>query len=161
MISVTRGQRTQVRDFTRAQIGDGYRWLGAGPDVWDCSGLTLKAWESFGVKLPHQSGEQINAINGNGSNPYTGEKYVQLGKVVPFSAAALSALRLGDLVFVYGDVAHPESVGHVAVFTGWSEINGINRRMITAAVNPQLGVLETTIDWGGTPSGLGYIGHLA
>jgi cell wall-associated NlpC family hydrolase len=63
--------------FAQAQLGDPYVWGAAGPDAWDCSGLTLQAWAQAGVYLPHYSVAQY----------YAGS---------PISA---SELRPGDLVF--------------------------------------------------------------
>ena len=34
--------------FARAQLGEPYRWGAAGPDAWDCSGLTMGAWAAGG-----------------------------------------------------------------------------------------------------------------
>ena len=43
--------------FAKAQLGERYRFAGAGPNVWDCSGLTMKAWAKAGVKLPAPRGQ--------------------------------------------------------------------------------------------------------
>jgi len=37
------------------QRGDPYRWAGAGPDSFDCSGLIMFAYKAAGVSLPHSS----------------------------------------------------------------------------------------------------------
>ena len=42
------------------QIGDNYVWGAAGPIRWDCSGLTMRAFEQAGVRLPHSSRAQYN-----------------------------------------------------------------------------------------------------
>jgi cell wall-associated NlpC family hydrolase len=42
------------------QIGDNYVWGAAGPVRWDCSGLTMRAFEQAGVRLPHSSRAQFN-----------------------------------------------------------------------------------------------------
>jgi cell wall-associated NlpC family hydrolase len=42
------------------QIGDNYVWGAAGPIRWDCSGLTMRAFEQAGVRLPHSSRAQFN-----------------------------------------------------------------------------------------------------
>lgn len=39
--------------FAVAQLGKPYVYAGAGPDVWDCSGLTMVAWAQGGVRMPH------------------------------------------------------------------------------------------------------------
>jgi peptidoglycan DL-endopeptidase CwlO len=43
------------------QVGDPYQWGAAGPDSFDCSGLTMYAWAQAGVSLPHNSGAQFAA----------------------------------------------------------------------------------------------------
>lgn len=46
--------------FARAQIGKPYQWGGTGPDAFDCSGLTMRAWQSAGVKdIPRTSQQQM------------------------------------------------------------------------------------------------------
>jgi peptidoglycan DL-endopeptidase CwlO len=70
--------------YAKAQLGEPYARSGAGPSSWDCSGLTMKAWGSVGVSLPHSSRQQYNR-----------------GKVVD-----KSDLQLGDLVFFYSDIHH-------------------------------------------------------
>ncbi|HEU5040900.1 MAG TPA: C40 family peptidase [Gemmatimonadales bacterium] len=85
----------QAISFARAQTGEPYQWGAAGPDAWDCSGLTMKAWEAGGVSLPHYSVAQY----------YAG---------TPISA---SALRPGDLVF-WSSSSSPEGIHHVALYIG-------------------------------------------
>ncbi len=46
-----------------------YRWGAAGPDAWDCSGLTMGAWQAGGVSLPHYSVAQYDA-----STPISGRR---------------------------------------------------------------------------------------
>src|SRR5262249_54413657 len=64
--------------------GRPYEWGAAGPDRYDCSGLTMAAWAAAGVSIPHSSQSQWH-----------------VGKVV--SAAER---RPGDLVFFYSDLHH-------------------------------------------------------
>jgi cell wall-associated NlpC family hydrolase len=81
--------------FAKAQLGDPYVWGAAGPDSWDCSGLTMGAWQAGGVALPHYSVAQYDAAT-------------------PISAAQL---RPGDLVF-WGTSSSPSSIHHVAMYLG-------------------------------------------
>ena len=67
-----------------AQVGDPYVYGAAGPDSFDCSGLTMYAWAAAGVSLPHSSS-------------------IQSGMGVPVS---MSDLAPGDLVFYYSPVSH-------------------------------------------------------
>jgi peptidoglycan DL-endopeptidase CwlO len=76
--------------FACQQAGDDYSMGAAGPNTWDCSGLTMVAWQQAGVSLPHNAEDQRNAI--------TSVKRVDL--------------RVGDLVFYYGDLHH------VAIYVG-------------------------------------------
>jgi cell wall-associated NlpC family hydrolase len=71
------GGVSAVIDYARAQIGKDYQWGGAGPDTFDCSGLTMRAWQRAGVYLSH----------------YTGAQWAETSRV------AISDLRPGDLVF--------------------------------------------------------------
>ena len=70
--------------YAKAQLGEPYARSGAGPSSWDCSGLTMMAWGSVGVSLPHSSRQQFSR-----------------GQSV-----AKSDLRSGDLVFFYSDISH-------------------------------------------------------
>ncbi|TIC89205.1 NlpC/P60 family protein [Nocardioides sp. GY 10113] len=81
--------------FARAQIGEPYVWGAAGPSSWDCSGLTMAAWQAGGRALPHYSVAQYQVST-------------------PISPADL---RPGDLVF-WGSGAGPGSIYHVALYAG-------------------------------------------
>ena len=67
----------------------------AGPDSWDCSGLTMGAWQAGGKSLPH----------------YSVAQYDQSTPISP------GDLRPGDLVF-WGDSSSPSSIFHVALYAG-------------------------------------------
>jgi cell wall-associated NlpC family hydrolase len=81
--------------FARSQIGDPYVWGAAGPNAWDCSGLTMGSWRAGGISLPHYS-------------------VAQYAQSTPISS---SALRPGDLVF-WGSSSSPSSIYHVALYVG-------------------------------------------
>jgi cell wall-associated NlpC family hydrolase len=68
----------------RRQLGKPYHWGAAGPDSFDCSGLTMWAWRAAGVALAHYSGAQYSAT----------------------THIPLSELQPGDLVFFYSDLSH-------------------------------------------------------
>jgi cell wall-associated NlpC family hydrolase len=89
----SRGGAAAAIAFARAQIGEPYVWGAAGPDAWDCSGLTMKAWAKAGVYLSH----------------YTGYQWGETSRV------PLADLQPGDLVF-FGD-SGPGS-HHVGLFIG-------------------------------------------
>jgi cell wall-associated NlpC family hydrolase len=81
--------------FARAQLGEPYVWGAAGPNSWDCSGLTMRAWEQGGIDLPHYS-------------------VAQYEESTPIS---MGDLRPGDLVF-WGTTDNPSSIHHVALYAG-------------------------------------------
>jgi len=81
-------------DFALAQLGDPYVYGAAGPDAWDCSGLTMGAWGAAGVYLPHSSSMQYS-----------------YGTPV-----ASSDLQPGDLVFFYSPISH------VAIYIGGGQV---------------------------------------
>jgi cell wall-associated NlpC family hydrolase len=81
-------------DFALAQLGDPYVYGAAGPDAWDCSGLTMGAWGAAGVSLPHSSSMQYNS----GTH------------------IAISDLQPGDLVFFYSPISH------VAIYLGGGQV---------------------------------------
>jgi cell wall-associated NlpC family hydrolase len=78
------GNAAAAVQFAMAQVGDAYVYGAAGPDAWDCSGLTMMAWAQAGVALPHSSSAQYN------SGPHIAE----------------SDLQPGDLVFYYSPISH-------------------------------------------------------
>jgi cell wall-associated NlpC family hydrolase len=80
-----------VIGYARAQLGKPYVFNTAGPDTFDCSGLTMMAWRQGGVAMAHYSGSQYAA----------------------FPKVPLSALQPGDLVF-----KGPGGRDHVALYIG-------------------------------------------
>jgi cell wall-associated NlpC family hydrolase len=76
--------------YALQQIGDRYVFGAAGMVTWDCSGLTMRAYQSAGVSLPHSSAAQS-----------------RMGKKVSFNS-----LKPGDLLF-YG-----RPVSHVGIYLG-------------------------------------------
>jgi len=83
--------------YAKAQLGEPYVLGGAGPSVWDCSGLTMKAYNSVGVY-----------IGGHGVI-YQYDVMRSEGRLLPYSQR-----RAGDLLFWYsGGVMY-----HVAIYLG-------------------------------------------
>lgn len=93
------GSRASVAVRTAlAQVGKPYQWAGAGPNVFDCSGLVMYAWAAAGVSLPHYSVAQY-------------QDTIRISQ---------SQLQPGDLVFYNtGGGAQP---GHVVVYIGNGQI---------------------------------------
>ncbi len=78
------GNGAAAVEFALAQVGDAYVYGAAGPDAWDCSGLTMAAWQAAGISLPHQS-------------------QMQMSQGTP---VAISELQPGDIVAYYSPISH-------------------------------------------------------
>ena len=91
--------------YALSKIGDRYVASTAGPDTFDCSGLTMAAWAAAGVKLTHLS--------------YT--QYDQTQHI------ALSAIQPGDLLFYFGGGVHHVTmyIGHGLMANAANHISGV------------------------------------
>jgi cell wall-associated NlpC family hydrolase len=78
------GPAGRVVEFAYRQLGKPYSWGAAGPNSYDCSGLTLAAWQAAGVGLPHNAARQYGSM----------------------AHVSRSDLRPGDLIFFYGPISH-------------------------------------------------------
>lgn len=106
----SRGER--VLRVARAQAGDLYAWGGAGPNRFDCSGLTQYVYrKALGKSLPHSSAAQAGRTQ-------------RIGR---------AAARPGDLVFFHNG----GSVYHVGIYAGGNSIwhaPGTGKRVTKAAI---------------------------
>lgn len=97
--------------FAEAQLGERYVLGGAGPDVWDCSGITMKAYAAAGVYIGwHSATAQFNVM-------------ASQRKLVPFQDA-----QRGDLIWWTRSSNFSGDKYHVAIYLG----NG----MMLEAPNP-------------------------
>jgi peptidoglycan DL-endopeptidase CwlO len=78
--------------YAESKLGDEYVYAGDGPDVFDCSGLTMEALAAAGISVTHNAAAQYDEM------PHVSEADVQPG----------------DLVFyTYGD-----GITHVGIYVG-------------------------------------------
>ena len=89
-LSGVSGRSGKALQYALKQIGDRYVFGAAGMTTWDCSGLTMRAFQTAGVSLPHSSRAQYG-----------------YGKSVK-----RSELKPGDLVF-FG-----RPISHVGIYLG-------------------------------------------
>ena len=80
--------------FAKAQVGKPYQFFTAGPDTFDCSGLTVASYKQIGVSLTHQSLAQSKQ-----------------GRAVDWTVEPIKA---GDLVFMYSS-RNPSVISHVGL----------------------------------------------
>lgn len=101
--SSTASKIDTVLAFARAQLGKPWQFNTAGPDTFDCSGLTAAAYEQVGYWLPHQSAMQSTR-----------------GVAVDWRTEDIQA---GDLVFMYTK-SHPTVISHVGIaINSWQWIH--------------------------------------
>jgi cell wall-associated NlpC family hydrolase len=93
----TNAQQGTVVAFALEQLGKPYLWGAAGPDSWDCSGLTMRAWGAAGIALARTTFQQV----------LTG---------TPVSSPA--AMAPGDLIFTAGLDGTAANPGHVGMYIG-------------------------------------------
>jgi cell wall-associated NlpC family hydrolase len=109
--------------FAEAQLGERYVLGGAGPDVWDCSGITMKSYAAAGVYIGwHSATAQYNVL-------------ASQQKLVPFQDA-----KRGDLIWWSTERAFSGDKYHVAIYLG----NG----MMLEAPNPARTVRIVPVRYG-------------
>jgi hypothetical protein len=117
--------------YAISKLGDAYVWGAAGPDSFDCSGLTMMAWAQAGVTLEHFTGDQM--LEGT-------------------SVADVGAISPGELVLIPGSDGTLANPGHVGLYIG----DGL----VLSATDPEQGVIVVTwanFTAGGL-SGIRYVG---
>ncbi|GAA1543659.1 C40 family peptidase [Dactylosporangium maewongense] len=87
------GNAGKAVNYAWAQLGKKYVWGAAGPNTFDCSGLTMMAWKAAGVTLPHNAAQQWSKV-----------RHISRSQLAP-----------GDLVFYNG-------LGHVGIYIGNNQI---------------------------------------
>ena len=83
-------------DWALTQLGKPYVWAADGPNAYDCSGLTMRAWQHAGVLL----------------DPWTGTQWTS-GPHVP-----TDHLRRGDLLLFGKITKDPGTIHHVGIYIG-------------------------------------------
>jgi cell wall-associated NlpC family hydrolase len=82
--------------YAEDQLGEPYVMGGAGPSVWDCSGLVMKAFGSVGINYYHGARMQ-----------YWTSKPIGFGEI-----------KRGDLLFWSTNHGPPGTIHHVAIYLG-------------------------------------------
>jgi cell wall-associated NlpC family hydrolase len=91
--------------FAEEQLGKPYVLDGAGPNVWDCSGLTMKAYAAVGIYIgTHSATDQYNTLRSE-------------GKLVP-----LSDRQAGDILWYSDGGSTSATKYHVTIYIGNGEM---------------------------------------
>jgi LysM repeat protein len=95
VVQTAAGPAAIVVAYAYAQLGKPYRFFTAGPDTFDCSGLSMAAYAQIGIPLIHHSASQATA-----------------GRAVDIWGS--DSIQPGDLVFMatHGD---PSAISHVGI----------------------------------------------
>jgi cell wall-associated NlpC family hydrolase len=112
------------------QLGQPYVWAAAGPDSFDCSGLTMAAWAAAGVALPHFTGAQVHSGTPEPNN--------------------LTTAVSGDLVLIRGSDGTASNPGHVGMIAGY--VDRKDGRHLYLVQAPETGVpveLTEATEWSG------------
>ena len=80
--------------YAKAQLGKPWVFAAAGPDSFDCSGLTMMAYRQIGISLPHSS--VLQSTKGVAVDWFTQD------------------IQAGDLIFMASSNA-PGVIGHVGI----------------------------------------------
>jgi cell wall-associated NlpC family hydrolase len=106
-----------------AQLGKAYVWGAAGPDVFDCSGLVVYAYQAMGVSLPHSSYSLWNA------GVYVSRDQLQPGDLVFFDGLGHVGIYIGGGQFIHaphtGDVVKISNLNE-----GWYAAEYVGARRI-------------------------------
>lgn len=118
-----------VIDFARQQLGKKYVLGATGPDVWDCSGLVMKAYASVGVTIPRTTYAQWP------QGPKIKKGKEQAGDLVFFAGSDGSMSNPGHVGLVIGHGKMIEAPNHLARV----RINSYNRADLVGFTRPLAG----------------------
>jgi cell wall-associated NlpC family hydrolase len=92
--------------YARAQLGEPYAFGGAGPNSWDCSGLTQKSYSAAGIYIgTHSVNNQYQTMKSQGR------------------LVAVGAMQAGDLLFYSpGGSQSNGSMYHVTMYIGGGQM---------------------------------------
>jgi len=124
--------------FALRQLGKSYVFGAAGPNAFDCSGLTMAAWAAPGVALPHLAAGQTSSGSAEPDN--------------------LSQAVGGDLVMIAGSDGTAANPGHVGMVAGYADEKDGRHLFFVQA--PMTGVpveLTDATEWSGQITNVRHI----
>lgn|GEM_PF-3434759 len=104
------GNVKKAIEYAMSHVGDTYTWGGTGPHTFDCSGLTMKAYEAAGINIGRVTYDQVKKGKG----------------------VSMSNVKPGDLVFF-------EDLSHVGMYVGNGKVVNAARPGVGVVVSPLSG----------------------
>ena len=103
-------------------LGVPYRWGGASPSGFDCSGFTMYVYAQVGVSLPHYTGAQWNM-----GTPVS-RSDLQPGDLVFFNGLGHMGIYVGGNNFIHAP--HTGDVVKISSMTGWYSSTYVGARRL-------------------------------
>jgi cell wall-associated NlpC family hydrolase len=102
-----------------AQLGKPYRYGAAGPDMFDCSGLTMYCYAQVGIYIPHSSYAQMNC------GPRVAYEDLEPGDLVFFRGGGHVGMYIGNGQYIHAP--HTGDVVRIANLSSRSDLCGACR----------------------------------
>lgn len=99
-----RQKADHAADIAISHIGDPYRYGAAGPNAFDCSGLTMWSYNHAGLSLPRTSSAQYAAVR------HIAKKNLMRGDLVAFHDSSGHVYHVG--LFLYWNADHRAVIIH-------------------------------------------------
>jgi cell wall-associated NlpC family hydrolase len=108
-------QAEQAVAFAYAQLGKPYVFGAAGPNSYDCSGLTMASWAAAGVSIPRVSYAQMSGL------PSVPLNNLQPGDILGFAGNSHVGIYVGGNFLI--DAPIPGQVVEKVALSGWYQQN--------------------------------------
>ncbi|QKG26459.1 C40 family peptidase [Actinomadura verrucosospora] len=109
------GSAKKALDFAYAQLGKPYSYGATGPGSFDCSGLTMRAWEAAGVNITRTTNSQWAAVK------HVSQSDLQPGDLVFFSGLSHVGMYVGGGKFIHAP--HTGDVVKISPLSGYYTSN--------------------------------------
>jgi cell wall-associated NlpC family hydrolase len=105
------GGHSGVVGIAMQYLGVPYRWGGASPSGFDCSGFTMYVYAQVGISLPHNAAMQY------GMGSAVGREFLQPGDLVFFNGLGHVGIYIGGNQMIHAP--HTGDVVKISPLTGW------------------------------------------
>ena len=105
----------EVADLAEHYIGSPYRWGGASPSGFDCTGFVMWVYSQFGVAMPHNEAGQL------ASGDRVGTDDLQPGDVLVFANTYRRGLSHAGIYVGNGQFVHAADERHGVIVSSLSD----------------------------------------